>query len=277
VGGVFPLPSLRAIIKALYFKNSIIYFNNMKRKLILFSALIAYQCASGQVKSKLDTIADIHQEPYSHVCYQEIYRVRKFGIDRSFQSTGFLIAPNVILTAGHNLLSNSLTKVTNIKVFPGRYKNEYAYDSIELSGEFVCQNAIRVYPDFYWNKMDYDFAIIIIPDSLIAKTKHWPKASSFILDSSFVLKENEVIHVAGFPASHGYDGSLMTNESQKCGKVNDNNFSHNLDTQTGNSGSPIWVESNGKRIVVGVHTYANVGTKLSEDYIKLIFQWMHKN
>lgn len=248
----------------------------MKSVLTIIFSFIAICSVKGQTIKKLDTIVNTSVEPFSQICYQEIYRVRKFKKDRPFQSSGFLIAPNVVLTAAHNLYSDKWTKVTNITIYPGRYKDRYSFDSIMLSGEVVCQNSIRVHPNFYWNKPDYDFAIIIIPDSLIKKTKNWPTKSCFSLDTVFVLKQGDTISVAGFPASHGYDGSLMTYEVQKCGNVATKSFSHDFDTQTGNSGSPIWVESKGERKIVGVHTYAETGTRIDGKYIQMILDWIDK-
>ena len=237
---------------------------------------IPNQAAMAQLSSKLDTIRNTTVEPFSQVCYLEIFRVRKAKRDRYFQSTGFLIAPNIILTAAHNIYSNSLTKVTNILIYPGRYMEQYSYDSIEIPGETLCQRSIRVHPKFNWNRADFDFGIIIIPDSILKKIKHWPASSCFNLDTNYHLLESESIHVAGFPASHGYDGSLMTSQVQQCGKVLTNTFSHEFDTQTGNSGSPIWIETNGRRNIVGIHTYAGVATKIDSKYINLILEWIRK-
>lgn len=247
------------------------------KHILLFTIIILYliQPIKSQSISKLDTIINTKIEPFSQVCYQEIYRVRKGPLkNRPYQSTGFLIAPNIILTAAHNLYSDKWTKVTNIKIFPGRYNNEYSYDSIEISGEKLCQYSIKWHPKFYWNKVDYDFGIIIIPDSIIKKAKNWPSKSCFVLDTAFQLKKGDTINVAGFPASHGYNGSLMTFETQLCGDVKNKSLAHEFDTQTGNSGSPIWVESNGQKKIVGVHTYALAGTKIDTEYVKLILNWI---
>ncbi len=246
-------------------------------KFIMTMLILVTLCysAKSQTVKKLDTIVNTSPEPFSQICYQEIFRVRKGRKDRSFQSTGFLIAPNVILTAAHNLYSTKWTKVTNITIYPGRYKETYSYDSIELSGEVICQNSIRVHPNFTWNRPDYDFALIIIPDSILKRTKNWPTKSCFALDTAFILKQGDTISVAGFPASHGYDGSLMTYEVQKCANVATKSFSHDFDTQTGNSGSPIWVERDGERKIVGVHTYAVTGTKIDNEYIQMILGWIN--
>lgn|SRR5690606_32474184 len=81
---------------------------------------------SGQQKIVLDTITNTHVSPFDQICYQEIFRKRKFLKDRSYQSTGFLISQNVVLTAAHNVFSNKLTKVTKITLFPCRHKEQHS-------------------------------------------------------------------------------------------------------------------------------------------------------
>ena len=249
----------------------------IKRYILISIVLFSFKNqALSQIVAKLDTITETSTEPYNQVCFIETYRVRKFSKNGTFKSTGFFIAPNVILTAGHNLYSNRLTKVTNIKIIPGRYKENSAFDIIELKGELTCQNSIIVHPSFKWNKVNYDFGIIIIPDSLILKTAKWPKSTSFKLDSGVELKIGDTLNVSGFPANNGYDGSLMTYESQICYNVFENKISHRFKTETGNSGSPIWIIKNEESFIVGVHTYANAGTLIDKKYIELIQNWIEQ-
>ncbi|MCW3071585.1 MAG: hypothetical protein JWO44_1475 [Bacteroidetes bacterium] len=225
----------------------------------------------------LKIITNTNVEPFSHICYQQISRKKIFR-SSNYMSTGFLIRRNIILTAGHNIYSNAFSTVSNIKIFPGRYKETYTYDVIEIPGTELCQASIRVHPNYSFtknNKIDYDFGIIIIPEAILKNTKNWPTAASFELDKLYTLEPGHEIHVAGFPASHGYDGSLMTAQQQACGNVNEKTFSHEFDTQTGNSGSPVWVEINGKRIVVGVHTFAEAATKLTLENIDHITKWIN--
>lgn len=226
--------------------------------------------------TKLDTITETSIEPFNQICFIETFRVRKFSKNRTFKSTGFFIAPNVILTAGHNLYSNNLTKVTNIKIVPGRHKDETTFDILELKGELLCQNSILVHPSFKWRRVSFDFGIIVIPDSLISKTEKWPESVSFKLDNGIELKIGDTLNVSGFPANNGYDGSLMTYESKICNSIIENKISHTLKTETGNSGSPIWINKKEERFIVGIHTYANAGTLIDKKYIELIQKWIEE-
>lgn len=223
--------------------------------------------------SELKIVTETNQLPYNLICAQEIYRSRILG-GRNFYSTGFLIAPNVILTAAHNIYSTSLTKVTNITVYLGKHKDSSAYDPITIPGKDLCQRAIKVNPKFSWNKGEYDFGIIVIPNSILQQGVNWPKEKFFQLDKKFILKKGDTLHVAGYPANNGYDGSVLTTQFELCDKIYKDTFSHTLDTETGNSGSPIWVESEGQYKVAGVHTYAELGTLISNLDIEMIENWI---
>ncbi|WP_316826068.1 trypsin-like serine peptidase [Pedobacter miscanthi] len=192
-------------------------------------------------------------------------------------STGFLIRPNVILTAAHNVYSPILSVVKKIVLTPGRYRNSSAHSPIVINGKALCQSAIRVHPSYTFTdgqRIRYDFAIIIIPDSIIKSSPDWPKETSFEILPDVILEKGNQVTVAGYPASNGYDGSLMTTQSQIIELVNDLSFDHQLETETGNSGSPIWIEKDGKILVVGVHTFDGAGTKLTREYIEMILKWI---
>jgi glutamyl endopeptidase len=240
--------------------------------LILFSA---YLLLSENVNSQdsIDTIFNTDKSPFKFICSQQIHRIRA-AKDGDFLSTGFFIAPNIVLTAAHNLYSTKLTKVSNIILYPGRYKNSCQFDTIKLSGLSLCQKIIKWHPNFRWNHSEVDFGIIVIPDSIIKKTKHWFQTSDFILDSSETLKIGDTIYIAGFPDNGGYHGDLMTYQFQQVKEINENTFKHTFKTEEGNSGSPIWIERNGNAIIVGIHTYLKTATKLSLENSRVLNNWL---
>jgi len=264
--------------------NSLLKYTRIKlnysirySSIVINFLFISLTCSCyAQGVSKLDTIETTNIDPYKCVCYQEIERNGR----TTYMSTGFMIRRNIILTAGHNVFSNAFSQVTNIKIFPGRYKESYPYDSIEISSKSSCRKAINVHPSYRFLKKDrikYDFAIIIIPESILSKATQWPSSACFEIDGNYDLSKGDKINVAGFPASHGYDGSLMTYQNQTCETIYDMTFAHDFDTQTGNSGSPIWVEKNGRKIAVGVHTFGEAGTKLTREDIGMIEKWIATN
>jgi len=124
--------------------------------------------------------------------------------------------------------------------------------------------------------MKYDFGIIIIPPDVVQSNHKISPAQAFLLDSTYTLKENDTINVAGYPADpdYGFNGEFMTYQRDMCGRIYPKTFYHQLDTYRGNSGSPIWVNVNGKRIIVGVHTFENAGTKLDTEDLNFLYNWL---
>lgn len=240
--------------------------------LFVISILSTSQARSQNI-STLDTIKDTATDPYRLICYQHIHRKRLLG-NSDYHSTGFLIARNVLLTAAHNLFSPTGSKVDRITICPGRFKDKTSYDTIIVSGLTQCKTAVRVNPNFKWKKASCDFAIIIIPEEILNKVKNWPNASSFELDPNIILDKGDRINVAGFPASGGYDGSLMTYQNQDLEDVKEATFHHSFQTETGNSGSPIWVKKDGRLKIVGIHTYAGLATRLTPAAIEMINLWI---
>jgi V8-like Glu-specific endopeptidase len=256
-----------------------------KRISLFIFTLSIYLIAVGQFPSKLDTVQQTTVQPYNNIVFLHIYRERAWPKkDGWFKSTGFLIAPNVILTAAHNIHSVGGSRVTNIKIVPAKYFNQAPYDSIQIEGEANCTNAIQTHPNYAFaqssgKRIKHDFGIIIIPqDNLPIDFQNLPK-NSFLLDSNYVVKSGDTLNVAGYPADpeYGYDGNFITYQTDTCRGVYKKSFSHQLDTYRGNSGSPIWVNSNGKRIVVGIHTFGNAATLLNKENLRLLLNLMSRH
>jgi V8-like Glu-specific endopeptidase len=216
----------------------------MKQTLIVLGILFPFQAFS-QMPTKLDTIVKTEQPPYNKICFLHVYRHGIHG-GSWYASTGFFIAPNIILTAAHNIHTVWGSKVSAIEIVPGKYYEHYPYDSIEIKGENNCDNAIRTHPNYKFSnrqseRIKWDFGIIIIPEKKLEDSPKIGRDQEFVLDSMFTLRQGDILNVAGYPAdpAYGYDGDFITFQQDKCGQVSTKTFSHQLDTYTGNSGSPI--------------------------------------
>lgn len=236
----------------------------------------------GQLPSKLDTIKQTTVEPFNNIVFLHIYREKIWPKkDGLAKSTGFLVAPNIILTAAHNIHSVGGSRVTSIKIVPGKYFNQTPYDSIQISGEANCTIAIQTHPNYSFTQISrkrikHDFGIIIIPQQNLPASFQNLTKTAFQLDSNFVLKRGDTLNVAGYPADRGYgfNGDFLTSQTDICSAAYDKTFNHKLGTYRGNSGSPIWVNSNNKRIIVGIHTFRNAGTLLNKENLRLLLSWI---
>lgn len=248
-------------------KNSILI-------LLLFSSIYGI----AQFPTKLEKINNTKAPPYNNICYLNIYRERTWPKkDSPNASTGFFIAPNIILTAAHNIHSVNGSRVTSIEIIPGKNYKEYPHGKLKIKGEKECNAAIRTHPDYSFfqlsgNRIKHDFGIIILPDANFKDLKK----DSFILDGNFALKVGDILNVAGYPADldYGYNGDFITFQQDTCSYVGNKVFNHHLDTYRGNSGSPIWINNGDKRILVGIHTFGNAGTLLDKENMSLIEEWL---
>lgn len=250
--------------------------------IVLFLAMVGF--APGdvycQMPSRLDTIVETTVTPYNNVCFLRIKRNRVFG-SAHFVSTGFFIAPNIVLTAAHNIHSAFNSKVSYIEIVPGKYFANQPYGNLVISGIDACEAAIRSHPSYKFSdgwstRVKWDFGIIIIPQTVLAQNSVLRGTTTFILDTNYAVKPGDTIRVGGYPANPdaGYNGDFITTQQDTCLSVSAKTFRHRLETQRGNSGSPIWVERNGKKIIVGVHTFSNTATRLDRDLLALLSRWM---
>ncbi|MGC4041919.1 MAG: trypsin-like serine protease [Flavobacterium sp.] len=252
----------------------------MKRILLLF-ILFCFNFMEAQYPTELQTISTATVNPYNNICYLHIYRNRFPKPDDWFKSTGFFIAPNIILTAAHNIHSVWGSKVSKIEISPGKYYSNFPYQTVTIDGKAECKKRIRTNANYSFtsgSRIKYDFGIIILTKEELRQL-NLPNTDSFSLDPTYQLKKNDILNVAGYPADPdaGYNGDFMTFQQDLCGEIDEKKFGHNLDTFTGNSGSPIWVENGTKRIIVGVHTFGNAGTLLDKENMNILLEWIAQN
>lgn len=202
-----------------------------------------------------DPIEDATIEPYRSICYLKLFYN---GEDSA--GTGFLIGPNLMLTAGHNVF-NDLTNdgIRNphfserIEVYPGASANENEDDVISPYGPIVVetvyvQKNYRELSIAHSNdRFDYDWAICVLKDN-IGYELGWFDIS---ITSNTII--NSQINVTGYP---GDKNGNMYEAVGTVVEVDEYCFFYDADTLEGSSGSPVFVENDSTYTVKGIHTSA---------------------
>ena len=188
------------------------------------------------------------QSPYAAVCHIG----RDFGDGRLAGCSAFLIAPTILLTAGHCVFSRPRRLLTGrgaprrIQVTPGRNG---------ASRPFGSQWATRWYAHRrFVNQADplYDFGIIVVPRPFPRLPGTLPVGAPD--DRSLqVVRQRRLLHIAGFPADK--PSGTMWEHAERLDRIAPRALYYSVDTCPGHSGSPVWVKrDHGTQVdAIGVH------------------------
>ncbi len=203
-------------------------------------------------------VLDSHVAPYSFVCLIEMYRITHEGNPVSFvnRSTGFLIAPNVLLTAGHSL-NETDSRIQRLELYPSQNSQ------VKSSRKYVVE-----YPDFVIKKVpEYNNPNCYVKDDygvIILKKGNLPDWTNAHFDWQESIYANatpnigETIRIAGYPIDK--PDFEMWEEAGGVVETTNHCLLHPFTTTKRNSGSPIWTEENGKPKVVAIHVSGNAAS-----------------
>ncbi|TDB65159.1 trypsin-like serine peptidase [Arundinibacter roseus] len=199
-----------------------------------------------------------HHAPFSSICLLEMYRKSKSGDAVSFvnRSTGFLIADNVLVTAGHSL-SEKDTVIERIEIYPYQNSPQKSERKVRVeSTDFV----IRKVPE-YDNPFCYvkdDFGIIFLKKDKIISPDTFHFDWQPFEPGHTGVKENDLIRMAGYPIDKP-DFELWE-ERGHIVEITSQCLLHSFTTTKRNSGSPIWAEHNTGMQLVGIHVSGNAAS-----------------
>lgn len=198
--------------------------------------------------------------PWSAICYLIMRRGRSY-----YRGTGFFVAPDAVVTAGHCLHSGG-HYADDIQIIPGRDEQRWPFGSV-LARDFHVPEEWRRGED-----PAFDYGLIRLRDGeLGGKVGTFSLAN---LDPS-ILKASE-LNTAGYP-SDMQPSSAQHFNAGPCDAVYAQRLQYFLDTWKGASGSPIWVKSGQDRVVVGIHNYGhcpNLATRVNARVLEDLQTWM---
>lgn len=197
--------------------------------------------------------------PWSAICYLIIRRGRKY-----YRGTGFFIAPDAVVTAGH-CLHNRTGYADSVQVVPGRDGEDWPFGSV-LSRDFHVPTEWRRGRD-----AAFDYGVLRLPDGdLGGRAGVLPVAA---LETE-VLKTSE-LNTAGYPSDIEPSTAMHFNAGP-CDAVYAQRLQYFVDTWKGASGSPVWIKSGETRTVVGIHNYGhcpNFATRINARVLQDLKAW----
>lgn len=181
--------------------------------------------------------------------------------------TGWLAGPNTIFTAAHNILDPAKgQRARRIWVFPGRTRNSAPYG-------YTSSTDFAVHPDWASSlKPTEDIGVIYLDEALGNKLGWFGFANWSDAKLSKLIVNN-----AGYAVDKTF--ATMWSNGGRIMAVEPGTLAYALDTEGGQSGSPIFVvDGAGKRTVVAVHAYGrcprNFGIRINETIYNLLKGWL---
>ncbi len=197
--------------------------------------------------------------PYAYICLIEMYRLGEDNQPVTFvnRSTGFLIAPNVIVTAGHSLQQEE-TRIYKLKIYPHQNSETKSQEKLILESKDFTIRTVPEYNNPYCYVKD-DFGIIFLkkPELPDWAKQHFPwRRSNY---ENRLLAAGQAIRIAGYPIDRP-DFELWE-ESGGIIEVTNRCILHPFTTTRRNSGSPVWMnDPAGGYRVVGIHVSGNAAS-----------------
>ena len=205
--------------------------------------------------------------PYNAIIHQSIHR-----IGHSYASTSSFIAPNILITAAHNV-QHYLNVKRNGFTF-------YNYGISEKGIDFKKNEVIVLKYRSHFHSDD-DIAVIIFTDA--KKIAPLYKGKFALATKADIKNPSAPVHLAGYPCDK--DGKLMekhiTANQLHASSVSTNVIGYDMYTCIGDSGEPLWADLNGMPTIIGIHHGGrenyfddagcfNISAAITEDVLKWI-------
>ena len=252
----------------------------LKNIIILFAiTVVSLSSCSQSLNCNLDssrrtriTSMDVSN---SYSCYMEMKRGW-----HTYDGSGALIHPRVIITAGHNLAYFPIVRNIPFLMFRGTRKIDLYFGSID-STHFISSSTIKLkkgkskfFKSWYWiyPTIKRDYSIIILPDSSIYKKVGGCYKLKPIKNVNSITSQ---IHITGSPGDK--NNFEMWTDSTANFRVENASLRYDLFTAPRNSGSPIWTRTKDGLQLVGVHSRGfgscNASVLIDEEVYNEVVKW----
>ena len=183
--------------------------------------------------------------PFNSVC--QIFSTDKSGT--SFQSTGVLVASNLVLTVSYVVRDDTGDVIDNVLVAPGRHGQNFPHGKIKVKRVVFLTEQQR---------SEYQVAALVLEKNLNSNIKYAEVGS--------VPKAGSRLAIAGYAVTSHLNSMSMFNTT--LSSANSNEFSFiGCENSQGMSGGPVFTFESGTPKICGIYAYVT-GTP-EPDSVKL--------
>jgi glutamyl endopeptidase len=183
----------------------------------------------------------------------------------NYLGTGWIAGPSLVITAAHCIFDKSDGGwITSVKIFPGR-SEETSPETFFTSTNF---RAPKKWVDD--ENENFDYAAIILDEDIGSGLGYF----SIACQSDDSLK-NSMVNISGYPGSRA--GEIQLHHANRILKVSSSKIYYDVDTEGGQSGSPIWVYEDNSQIpiVVGIHSSGTGKATLGNSGVRITSEVLH--
>lgn len=216
-----------------------------------------------------NVVTNTQRVPYRYIGKLLVY----FSDGISSAGTAFLVGPSTVLTAGHCVYSKDKT-VTAIQFIPGMNGTSRPYGTIQAT-EIHVPAAFRraVNDDDLANQIKYDYAVLEL-ESAVGNQLGYFGLGGYSTKYDLDYLTGRQATIAGYP---GYYGNLLYRHKATIAAFNSDGYVmyYDMDTEGGQSGSPVIFPISNNYYVVGIHTRAysamyNQGRYITKNIYELV-------
>lgn len=194
-------------------------------------------------------IPDASADPWRRICQLDLN-----GPKGTFKGTGWLIGPGTVITAGHCVHYALFFDgwADSIDVAAGRTGDSLPFGQIRAT-HF---STVTVWTE--GQAADFDFAAIHLDQPLGERTGLFPVAE--LSDEQLIGRQ---VNVSGYPTDKER-ARVQYHHANSILAATPRRLFYGVDTVTGQSGAPIWVQDapEAEPLCVGIHAYGIPGTPL---------------